>query len=309
MDQITGTLLAAIKSEGCDWLRAYTLPFIPLFTLLSPMAANAASLEPATLKAWEEYVESANMRMDDRLRPDKTFLWVDETPDRLMRVRAGEIIVSPIGPHNPRKIPSGLIHNWVGGAFIPNVLIKDVLAIVSDYASYKEFYRPTVVDSKAITTSNIKDRFSMLLMNKSFFLKTALDTDYESCYVRIDDRRGYSVSKTTRVQEIEDYGAPAERILREGEGHGIIWRLFGITRYAERDSGVYIELEVIGLSRDVPSSLRWLIEPIIRRVSRGSLLTSLQQTKNAVHSRVDLANSQRVRDGSTASTAREAHAR
>jgi len=70
--------------------------------------------------------------------------------------------------------------------------------------------------------------------------------------------------------------------LKEGEGSGVIWRLFSIARYLERDGGVYIELEAIGLSRDIPASLRWIVEPIVRRVSRGSLSTSLQQTENAV---------------------------
>jgi len=295
------------KSDGWSWLRGYALPLIPLFTLLCPRTANAASLEPATLSAWEKYIESANTQMEQRLRHHKTFLWVDEAPDRLAKVRAGEIIVSPVGPQNPKRVPSGLIHDWVGAAFIPNVSIQDVLAVVSDYASYKEFYRPTVVDSKVLATSDAKDRFSMLLMNKSFFLKTALDTDYESCYVHVDDRRGYSVSRTTRIQEIEEYGAPAEHVLQEGEGHGIIWRLFGITRYVERDGGVYLELEAIGLSRDIPASVRWLVDPIIRRVSRGSLLTSLQQTESAVRSRVELAKGNAGRGGSTSSTAHTAH--
>ena len=283
-------------------LRGSVLPLIPIFAFLSPGTVHAASLEPATLKAWEDYVESANLRMEQRLRPDKTFLWVDEAPDRRARVRAGEVVVSPVDPQNPRKVPLGLIHDWVGAVFIPNVSIKDALAVMSDYQHYKEFYQPTVIDSKAIATGDAKDRFSVLLMNKSFFLKTALDTEYESCYIRVDDRRGYTVTRTTRVQEIEEYGTPSERVLHEGEGRGVIWRLFGFTRYVERDGGVYIELEVIGLSRDIPATLRWVVEPIVRRVSRGSLQMSLQQTQNAVRLRSDLANGKGGGRGSFASS-------
>ena len=279
------------NSERWAWFRRLALPLIPLLTLFSPGTISAASLEPATLKAWEEYIDSANLRMEKRLKHDQAFLWVDEAPARLARVRAGEIVVSPISPQIPKKVPSGLIHDWVAAVYIPGVTLKDVLAVLSDYPSYKEIYKPTVVESKATGTNGAEDRFSLVLMSKSFFLKTALDADYESCYVRIDERRGYSVSQTTRIQEIEEYGAPGEHALRPGEGHGIIWRLFGITRYVERDGGVYIELEAIGLSRDIPSSLRWVVEPIIRRVSRASLLTTLQQTENAVRSHVDLGDS------------------
>lgn len=286
-------VMSAMESTKCDgWVRfsAYAVSLIPLITLVFPATINAASLEPTTSKAWEEYVESASRRMEQRLSPGKIFLWLDEVPERLARVRAGEVLVSPVGPQNPKRVPSGLIHDWVGAIFIPHVTLKDVLQVVSDYAHYKDLYLPTVVDSKVIATSEAKDRFSLVLVNKSLFLKTAFDTDYESCYVHVDDRRGYSIARTTRIQEIEEYGAPAQHTLHEGEGSGIIWRLVGITRYVERDGGVYVELEAIGLSRDIPSSLRWLVEPIVRRVSRGSLSTSLRQTQNAVRLRVELAN-------------------
>ena len=69
-------------------------------------AIAAAGLEPATLKAWEEYVESANIRMEQRLRPGKTFLWADEAPERLARVRAGEVVVSPVSLQMPKRVPS-----------------------------------------------------------------------------------------------------------------------------------------------------------------------------------------------------------
>ena len=275
----TNEYICGGAAKYCDYMRFL---FIPMITLLFPVAVDAASLEPITLKAWEEYVQSANARMEQRLSPGKTFLWVDEAPDRLARVRAGEVVVSPVGTQNPKRVPSGLIHDWIGAAFIADATLTDVLQVVRDYAKYKELYKPTVADSKVIAAGQAKDLFSMRLLYKSVFLKTALDTDYESGYVQVDDRRGYSISRATRIQEIEEYGAPTQHALQEGEGTGVIWRLFSIARYVERDGGVYIELEAIGLSRDIPASLRWIVEPIVRRVSQGSLSTSLQQTENAV---------------------------
>jgi hypothetical protein len=242
--------------------------------------------------------------MEQRLAPGNRFLWVDEAPDRLASVRAGEIVVSPIGAQNPKKVPSGLIHDWIGAAFVPHVTLNDVMEVARDYARYKEVYQPTVVDSKAIATGETKDRYSILLMNKSLFLKTAFDSDYESSYVQVDDRRTYSVTRTTRIQEIEEYGSPSQHLLHEGEGSGVLWRLFGITRFAERDGGVYVELEVIGLSRDIPASLRWLVEPIARRVSRGSLSTSLRQTESAVRLHAEVAHGKPASGGSIAATPR-----
>jgi len=94
----------------------------------------------------------------------------------------------------------------------------------------------------------------------------------------------YSITETTRIQEIADYGTPSQHTSPQNEGTGLIWRLFSIARFEERDGGVYIELEAIALSRDIPSSLRWLVEPIVRRISRSSLATSLRQTQDAVRS-------------------------
>ena len=272
--------------QGCT---ACLLQLIPLIWLLFPQGAYPASLESSTANAWDRYIEAATMRMKQRLIPGKTFLWVDEAPERLARVRAGEIIVSPVGPHDPLRVPSGLIHDWIGAVFIPNTTLSDLLQTVRNYSRYKELYRPSVIDSKAITTSESQDRFSLLLADKSFFLKTALATDYESHYVHVGERNGYGVARTTRIQEIENYGSPEQRTLPEDQGIGIIWRLASISRYAERDGGVYFELEAIGLSREIPALLKWLVEPIVRRVSQESLSTCLRQTQNAVHFHAELA--------------------
>jgi hypothetical protein len=246
--------------------------------------AHAAELKPETVKAWKEYIQSATARMQGHLHPGNHFLRVDENEDWVRRVRSGEIFVSPSNSQSVTKVPSGLIHDWLGDAFIAHTTIKDVLSVISDYDEYKEFYRPTVVDSRALARGEREDRFSMVLMNQSLFLKTALESEYRCFSIRVSGRRYYTVSETTRIQEIENYGAPGQHTLPEGEGNGFIWRLFSISRFEERDGGVYIELEAIALSRDIPISLRWIVEPIVRRISRNSLETSLRQTERAVHS-------------------------
>jgi hypothetical protein len=313
---LTGTLIRSIVGQPVgaamgvarsgSWARvpASMLPMISIVALCFPAVLEAANLEPATSKAWDEYVESANRRMTERLSPGKTFLWVDEKSERIAKVRTGEVAVSPVGSQNPRRVPAGLIHDWIGAVFIAHAQLADVLDVVSDYDRYKDFYRPPVVESKVIAIGDARDRFSLLLVNRSLLLKTAFDTDYESCYVRLDNRHGYSISRTTRIQEIEEYGSSAQHMLHEGEGSGIIWQLFGIARYMERDGGVYIELEAIGLSRDIPGSLRWLVEPIVRRVSRGSLATSLRQTKSAVQLHAELADRKTDSEGLIAATVR-----
>lgn len=264
---------------------------LTLVTFSTLAAAKAATLDPVTSQAWDEYVRSATERMQQRLAPGNSFLWTDEAPDRIARVKAGKVVVSAIGPQSPKKVPSGLIHHWIGAVFIQHASLNDVVHVARDYERYKDVYEPSVVDSKAIATGEDTDRYSMLLMNQALLLKTAFSADYEACYVELAEGRAYSIARSTRIQEIEDYGSSEQRLLPEGQGRGIIWRLFGITRYLERDGGVYLEFEAIGLSRDIPASIRWFVEPMVRRVSRSSLATSLEETGRAVRTRAEVARS------------------
>lgn len=133
-----------------------------------------------------------------------------------------------------------------------------------------------------ISTGETVDLFSIVLMNRSVFSKSALDCDYETTFVRVDGRRMYSITQAKRIQEIADYGTAKQHTLPEGEGTGLIRRLYSISRFEEREDGLYIETEAMALSRDIPSALR-LVAPIVRRVSREALETALRQEANAAH--------------------------
>jgi hypothetical protein len=254
--------------------------------LLRSLPLGAATLKPETKTAWDAYLQEANAAMQARLQPDAHFLWIDEEPGRAAEIRAKGPHIAPVGPHIPKKVPSGLIHDWLGVGFVPNAKIEDIVRVLRDYDRYKEVYRPGVIDSTSHGTDGVKDIFSMRLVNKSVVAKTALDTDCEVSYFRVDDRRMYSISNTTHIQEVDKFGTPEQRTLPEDQGTGLIWRLSSITRLEERDGGVYAELEAIALSRDIPAAFRLVVTPIVRRVSRDSLATSLHQTKVAIDAKM-----------------------
>jgi hypothetical protein len=288
VESITGQApeFIAATAQHRTWLpfRVAALWAIGLMLWFAPARTLAADLKPETVQTWEEYVKAVSVRSQKHLVPGSPFLSIDEVPGQAARLRGGEIVASPAGPHIPMKVLSGLIHDWTGAAFIPNVTLPDVLRVVRDYGRYQDIYHPNVRDSKPTVTGEWEDRFSLLLINKSVIARTALDSDYHSSYSRLDDRRWYSITETTRIQEVADYGASSQHTLPENEGAGLIWRLYSVNRFEERDGGVYVEVEAIALSRDIPFSLRWLVDPIVRRISRSSLVTSLQQTQDAVRS-------------------------
>jgi hypothetical protein len=198
--------------------RRFLVMLICVGSLVAPPASRGAELKQETLKTWDAYVQAENLQMGSRLQG--AFLWVDEVPDRLHRVRGGEILVSSVGRQNPKPVPSGLIHDWIGAAFIPDTTLKDVLSAVRDYGDYKEFYKPTVVDSKPLRSDRACDKYSMRVVNKDAVAETALGMEFETCYFQTDQRRWYSITHTTQVQEIRHYGKPNQQVLPPNQGSG-----------------------------------------------------------------------------------------
>ncbi len=259
-------------------LRAFVVMLIYLGCLVAPSLSHGAELKQNTLAYWNAYLDAALPEMTSQT----PFLWVDQKPERLQHVRDGEILVSSAGKENPKPVASGLIHDWVGAAFLPNASIQDVLSAARDYSNYKEYYKPTVVDSRLLGSDGSCEKYSMRVVNKEVVAQTALDMEYETCYFKIDDRRWYSTTHTTRVQEIRHLGRPDEQELPPDHGSGYIWRLYSVAKFEQRDGGTYVEVEAIALSRDIPIALRWVANPIVRRVSKNSMLVSLHQMKEAV---------------------------
>lgn len=250
--------------------------------LLAVSTSHAVDLKPETVKAWDEYVQSVNTQFQDRLNRDGHFLRVEEAPDRVSSLMQGQILAEPVAGNGHEKVPHGLIHDWYGAVFVPGATIQDALSVLGDYDRYQEFYRPTVVDSKLLERTKDDEKFSLLMISKVLFVTVALDAQYESHLTCLDEKRCYIVSYSVRTQQVKDYGRPNERTLPPDEGDGYLWRLYGITALEERDGGVLIENESIGLSRDIPASVRWLVNPIVNHLPRNSMTTGLKQTRDAV---------------------------
>jgi hypothetical protein len=243
---------------------------------------SGAELKQETLDAWDLYLQAARVSMLSRAGGH--FLWTDESSERASRVRSGEVVVSPIDGNTQETVPSGLIHHWIGAAFIPGARIDNVIAVIRDYDHYAEFYKPAAIDAKTLSRKAAKDRFSMVMVDKAMFMKRAIDGEYQSRFTQVDSQKWYSIAQTTRVQELAGAAQPNTRRLSDGEGSGYIWRMCTMSRYEERDGGVYVEIEAIALSRQIPAMLQWAVEPNVRRVSRSSLTTTLEQTRNAAGS-------------------------
>jgi hypothetical protein len=50
----------------------------------------------------------------------------------------------------------------------------------------------------------------------------------------------------------------------------------------ERDDGVDVECRAISLTRDVPRGLGWIIDPIVKKLPKESLVSTLEATRKAL---------------------------
>lgn len=51
---------------------------------------------------------------------------------------------------HPAEVPGGLIHDWIGVVFIPNVSLEHTLLTAQDYDDYHNIYKPGVRRSKLL---------------------------------------------------------------------------------------------------------------------------------------------------------------
>jgi hypothetical protein len=125
----------------------------------------------------------------------------------------------------------------------------------------------------------------MRLLKKKI-ITVVLDTDHDVHYRSLDPSRSLCRSYTTRIAEVEDAGTPKEKVLPPDTGYGFLWRLYSYWRFQEREGGVSVECRAISLTRDVPLGLGWMIEPIIQKLPKESLIHTLEATRQALHAAV-----------------------
>ncbi|MGB6429697.1 MAG: hypothetical protein WBF06_03875 [Candidatus Acidiferrales bacterium] len=251
-----------------------------LFLLLSAAPMGATDLKPVTVQAWDAYIQIIKATTTSRAAGSSPFLSVDEPTDLAPRLRGGEIVVVNNDPHD---VPHGLIHDWVGTMFLPNVTLDQVVGVLGDYDHYSDFYKPFVAKSAVLERNGDDETVTLVMVQRAFSVTAAVETDNDVRIVRVDANRAYVVSNAVRVQEIADYGEPNEHVYPEDQRPGYIWREVGVTRLEQRDGGVYVEIETIALSRGIPWAFRWLIEPLTNKLPREIMMKTLTDTRDAVN--------------------------
>ncbi|HET8550115.1 MAG TPA: hypothetical protein VFL57_19025 [Bryobacteraceae bacterium] len=249
-----------------------------LLTVAIAPAQLVTSLSPETNSAFDRYIAEAEPGITEQARSNRPLpLLGDPAP---ARTRAGELVLRGISEENGRSVPGGLIHDWLGGMFIPAATLAKVATVLRDADRHQQWY-PEIVESKLLAR-NGPEASSRWIMKKKKVITVVLRADLDSLFQPVTATHALILSRTKPIVEIRDYGTPRQGEYPSGQGHGFLWRFNGYWTLHESDGGVFAECRVISLSRDVPAGLGWIVNPFVRTMPRESVETTLRQTKDAV---------------------------
>jgi len=247
-----------------------------LVVLNAPLRVTAEATV-AVMAAYDSYAGEVEARLAQEHRSPGTFL---VTAD-LERVRRGELIVDELTAQGGQDVGGALLHDWRGTAFVAGAKVADFDRIMRNYQAYPQIYAPQVVS--AHVTIQAGDHYQVeMRVRQQHVLTVVMDTAYDVKFGKLDGKHGYSVSRSTGIEEIDQPDTKHERALGPGEEHGFLWRLNTYWSYEERDGGLYLQIESISLSRSIPTGLGWAIGPFIESVPRESLEFTLRSTCQAL---------------------------
>ena len=248
----------------------------------------AAELQSRTIEAFNRYVRLT----EARLTSDPAFLWVDGLPDARRRealktVHGKELAIERLTTTDRGRgidVPDGMIHHWIGTAFVASATVDEALALLQDYNAHQRIYAPPVAGSKLLSRDgNVFKVYLRFAMKKG--ISVVVNSEHEARFSRPAGDRAEGWIHSTRIAEVEDAGKPTERENPVGNDGGYLWRLNTYWRLLARDGGVYIHCESVSLTRGIPFGFGWIVKPFVTSIPRESLTFTLETTRQYLESR------------------------
>ena len=258
-----------------------------LFSMvLGLVPASRAQLQPAANSKFDSYIGGVELRLVRQHQSPSGFLAALDTSGNIRnRLRGGELIVEKLTPADGLELPGAMLHHWRGTAFVAGARAEDAERLMKDFNSYPQYFAPQVVQAHLLRERDedgVDHVFASMRVRQKHVLTVVMDTAYDVTFSRLDPRHGYSLSRSTRISEIEAPGSSKERALSASEEHGFLWRLNTYWSWEERDGGLYMQVETVSLTRSIPSGLGWAIGPFVESVPRESLEFTLCSVRNVL---------------------------
>jgi hypothetical protein len=269
--------------------RLCRISLVLLLSVMVPADSLAATLQPATLKAWDTYVTATEKRIASELDGSAGFLRADfmsasDKAKETAALKSGQVFVLKMQTRDANRreidVPDGLIHHWFGAIFVPNVSVQALIRAIQDYDHHTQYFKE-VEQSKLVSREGDTFKIFLRLMRKKV-VTVHYNTDHTVIYRVHDNSRISSRSFTTKIAELDAAGSAAEKEKSVGDDSGYFWRLNSYWRFKEQDGGVVVECESISLSRSIPFGLGWLIKGFVESVPRESLESTMTAIRDGV---------------------------
>jgi hypothetical protein len=254
---------------------------IVLTAAMTASTADAAPPESRTLAAWKTYADVTDARITSELNSPRGFLASDFTGDReglRRQVRQGSLVISRVTARDREgreiDIPGGTVQHWRGAVFLPGVTLRPLLDALRHPPERGPFPQDVLAMRVERRDPQALDLF--MRMRRTAIVTVTYDTEHRVEFRPHDAIRASTRSVATRITEMEDAGSPGERALAPDDDHGYLWRMNSYWRYEQVDGGVIAEMESLTLSRNIPSAVRFLVDPIVNRIARESVERTLR---------------------------------
>ena len=239
--------------------------------LVASCAVFTTTLQSGTVAAWDKYIARGECGIA-----------AGSAPLKINGDAATLRDLNPSGTNAGEDIRGGYIHDWVGAVLIPDTSVDAVEAVLEDYSSYPHKYAPELKIASASKMAGdaegrdydvrmVTERAEGIGLHFAFDLRSRVSFRNLGAEARID-------SRSYLIRESNSGKPPYTDLLREGNDHGILWRLNSYWRLRQMGSSVYAELRVISLSRKPLAGTR----DLVKSRARESLEFTLMKTRSAV---------------------------
>jgi hypothetical protein len=238
---------------------------------------------PAAVIAFNSYVRAVELRLAQQHQSCSAFLApATAVQQRNTLPQEGEIIIEQRTPAGGLILPGALLHHWRGTTFVPGATAADFARLLKDVDAYPADFSPQVLQARILTHDGDHLQ-AWMRVRQHHVITVVMDTTYEVTFGTLDAQHGYSISRSTRISELDSHGHAVDT----SQDHGFLWRQNTYWSYEERDGGLYIQVESVSLTRSIPTGLGWVVGPFVESVPRQSLEFTLRSACSALHKRID----------------------
>jgi hypothetical protein len=250
------------------------------------VVVEARDLKPATLRAYEHYVDLTERRLEAERAGAAPFLWLDRQPPGerdaiLARLRRGEVVTERLETRDQGRaidVDDGLIHHWVGTVMLPGVSVERAVSFVQAYENYPRVFDPMIQRAQVLTHDGDHYVVSMRTYVKKV-IAVVMDIDYVVDYHRVSASRVWTRNVATNLYQVDRAGTAAETRTPVDRTSGLLWRFWMTCGFEAQPDGSLEQCESITLTRGIPFGVAWFIRPFVTGIPREFMSFTLGRVR------------------------------